>query len=333
MWTSIPAPPGMRLLYRKTAKISSLFPLFRKNLWEFSCRERSGQPVCKRGFSTRREHGVPARRRKGREGRRVIHRVFHRVEEVILFFDRRWIKLKSRAKCDIMGSMKEKAPDFGRCRALYEENADRFAAFAALLTAYNARFNLTSVTEEREIRFKHFYDSLAGEFLLPEGARAAEVGSGGGFPSVPLMIARPDLSFTLIESTGKKCEFLGVVIRELGLRAEVVNARAEDVGRDPRYREKFDVCCARAVARLDTLAEYCMPLVRTGGQFIAYKGGMPETDIASRAISLLGGGEAEVIRYALWEGFGARCLVAVPKVKRTPPQYPRGNGAERRKPL
>ena len=216
---------------------------------------------------------------------------------------------------------------------LLKEHAEAFEKFASLLSEYNQKFNLTAITKPQEVEIKHFLDSLAGERYFPQGAAVAEVGSGAGFPSVPLMIARGDLRFTLIESTGKKCEFLRTVIRELNLNGEVVNLRAEDAGRDVRFREKFDVCCARAVARLNTLSEYCLPLVRVGGIFLAYKGETDETAEAQHAISVLGGGETDVQKYELPSDMGRRMLVCIPKKRATPPQYPRGQGRERTKPL
>lgn len=225
------------------------------------------------------------------------------------------------------------APDFGELSEIRKQCGEKFTAFYRLLLEYNARFNLTSIVEEGEVEVKHFLDSLAGIRCFPQNARVCEVGSGAGFPSVPLMIARPDLSFTLVESTGKKCTFLSTVIRELGLRGEVVNARAEDVGRDEAHREKYDVCCARAVARLNTLAEYCMPLVKKGGVFVAYKGSADELTEGKKAISILGGGKTQVISYELPENYGARTLIVCEKSKPTPAAYPRGNGAERRNPL
>lgn len=211
--------------------------------------------------------------------------------------------------------------------------SEKFARFRALLLEYNEKFNLTSLTEEREVLYKHFVDSLAGAPLFPQGARVCEVGSGAGFPSVPLMIVREDLFFTLIESTGKKCEFLRVVARELHLPAEVLHLRAEEAGRG-ELRESFDICCARAVARLNTLAEYCLPLVRQGGGMIAYKGDTEEElEEGKRALSLLGGGEAERFSYSLPEGMGKRTILYIPKTGRTPVKYPRGQGKERSKPI
>ena len=226
-------------------------------------------------------------------------------------------------------------PDFRKTEILYTENEEKFSAFSALLKEYNQKFNLTSITADEEIKYKHFYDSLYGAELFGKNARVAEIGSGGGFPSIPLKIARPDLSFTLIESTGKKCEFLKIVVKELSLDGvEIVNARAEEIAKDLRYREAFDVCCARAVARLNTLAEYCLPFVKKGGSFITYKGdGEEELAEAKKALQILGGGEVRSVSYDLPEGYGKRRLIAVTKEKNTPALYPRGHGKERTKPL
>ncbi len=228
--------------------------------------------------------------------------------------------------------MEQRKPDISALSALCGRESAKFSRFKDLLLSYNARFNLTAITEEKEIFVKHFLDSVAGEGFFPKGACVAEVGSGAGFPSVPLMIVRPDLRFTLIESTGKKCEFLKVAQKELGLNARVVCGRAEELGRLATYRERYDVCCARAVARLNTLAEYCMPLVRVGGMFIAWKGGMSETEEAKKAISVLGG-RADEVEYSLPDGMGERTLVLVKKTAPTPQKYPRGRGAERRDPI
>ena len=145
------------------------------------------------------------------------------------------------------------------------ETGEKFSAFYALLSEYNQKVNLTRIVGREDCYRKHFLDSLLGEKFFPQGAACLEVGSGGGFPSVPLMIARPDLSFVLVESVGKKCAFLERAAAELGLNAVVLNARAEEIAREEKYREKFGVCCARAVARLNTLAEYCVPFVKKGG--------------------------------------------------------------------
>ena len=182
---------------------------------------------------------------------------------------------------------------------------------------------------------KHFFDSIQPQKYFPKGAKVVEIGSGGGFPSVPLKIIRDDLSFTLIESTGKKCEYLRHVVDKLGFSGvQVLNIRAEDGGKDKNLREKFDVATARAVARLNTLCEYCLPFVKIGGRFIAYKGDADdEINESLNAIKTLGGEIEKIEKYDLPEGFGKRTVIVIKKVKSTPEKYPRGRGLERKKPL
>lgn len=214
------------------------------------------------------------------------------------------------------------------------QTGEKFSAFYALLSEYNQKFNLTRITGREECDVKHFYDSLLGEPYFPQGAACLEVGSGGGFPSVPLMIWRPDLSFTLVESVGKKCSFLEKAVSELGLNARVVNGRAEELARDANYREKFGVCCARAVARLNSLSEYCVPFVKTGGVFVAYKGdAAEEIEEAANAFRVLGVRLQSAETFELPGGAGARTIVVAEKVRPTPAAYPRGRGKERSKPL
>ena len=148
---------------------------------------------------------------------------------------------------------------------LNEKQKEQFKRYCELLIEYNERFNLTAITEKREIYIKHFIDSALAVELL-KGENLADVGSGGGFPALPLKIIKPELEVTLIEATEKKCEFLKEIVGQLGLTGvKVVCGRAEDLAKNPDYREKFDICTARAVARLNVLAEYCLPFVKKGG--------------------------------------------------------------------
>lgn len=224
--------------------------------------------------------------------------------------------------------------DTDRFHALIKENSDKFNFLAELLKEHNKMYNLTSICDDEGIYYKHFLDSVVGEEYFKQGATVAEIGSGGGFPSLPLKLVRDDLKFTLVESTGKKCNYLNTVVDKLNLKGvKVVNMRAEDGARDKVYREKFDVCCARAVARLNTLSEYCLPYVKSGGKFIAYKGDCDEELAeAENAIKILGGEIEKVIRYEL-ENCGRRTIVIVKKVNPTPAKFPRGNGKERKQPL
>lgn len=215
------------------------------------------------------------------------------------------------------------------------EHKEKFEAFRAYLLEYNQKYNLTAITEEKDMLYKHFFDSLAGKTFLRQNSKVAEIGSGAGFPSIPLKIVRDDLSFYLFESVGKKCDFLHVIVDNLGLQnVYIYNMRAEDAARQVIHREKYDYVLARAVAAMNTLAEYCMPFIKVGGEFIAYKSGdVTEIQGAEKALKILGGQKAEIYPYSLPENYGERVVAAVKKVKNTPDKYPRGNGKERKNPL
>ena len=218
---------------------------------------------------------------------------------------------------------------------IFEEKRDVFEAFRRLLLEYNERYNLTAITDEKDIYYKHFLDSAVGADFFKPRAKVAEIGSGAGFPSIVLKILREDLSFDLFESVGKKCEFLRAVVDNLGLKGmNIYNFRAEDCARDIRFREKYDHVTARAVARMNTLCEYCMPFVKVGGKFIAYKSGdVEEIHEAKNACFILGGKIKEILPYSLPERYGERVLAVVEKTKDTPSLYPRGQGKERKNPL
>lgn len=213
------------------------------------------------------------------------------------------------------------------------ERLDRYAVF---LADWNGRVNLTAITEPREIAVKHFLDSLLLLDACPpgEGAKLADVGAGAGFPSVPVKIARPDLRLTLLDSLGKRTAFLEALSRELGQDNRVVHIRAEEAGRDPAFREGFDLVTARAVAPLPLLCEYCLPLVRPGGTFAALKGPSAAEELreARRAVSLLGGTESGVREYTLPDG-GQRSIILLTKRSQTPAKYPRNHGQMKKSPL
>ena len=215
------------------------------------------------------------------------------------------------------------------------EYKEKFEAFRALILEYNQRYNLTTILEEKDMYYKHFLDSAAGADLFKKGGKVAEIGSGAGFPSIVVKILRDDLSFDLFESVGKKCEFLHAVVDKLDLTdMHIYNIRAEDAARDKNFRESYDHVTARAVARMNTLSEYCLPFAKVGGSFIAYKSGdTEEITEAESAYKILGAKCEKVIPYSLPENYGERILAVVKKVKPTPPKYPRGQGKERKNPL
>ena len=222
----------------------------------------------------------------------------------------------------------------------YEElvfftHKEKFDAFRKLLIEYNEKYNLTTITEEKDMQYKHFLDSVLGEAFFKPNAKVIEIGSGAGFPSIPLKLIRPDLQLDLIESVGKKCEFLRAVVDNLQLKnVHIYNMRAEDCAKDVKFREKYDHATARAVARMNTLSEYCLPFVKVGGTFIAYKSGdTTELYEAETAYKTLGGKMQEICAYALPEEYGERTLTVIKKIKNTPPRYPRGQGKERKNPL
>ncbi len=209
---------------------------------------------------------------------------------------------------------------------------EKFNIYKDVLLKFNEMFNITTITEEEEIIKKHFIDSVIYADKL-EGKTLIDIGSGGGFPAIPIKIMRDDLDVTLVEATGKKCTFLQEVIKELDLKnIKVINGRAEELALNPTLREKFDICTARAVARLNTLCEYCMPFVKVGGKFVSFKAESTEEVIeASNAIKTLGGKLNKVEKFDIF-GNG-RSVIIIDKEKNTPTKYPRGRGKERKNPL
>lgn len=208
----------------------------------------------------------------------------------------------------------------------------QFRRYFEILVEVNQVMNLTAITEEDQVAVKHFADSLT---LLPYLARMgvkslADIGTGAGFPGIPLKIACPALRVTLIDSLEKRVGFLNRVIEELGLEGiSAIHARAEDAGRDPKLRSQFDVSVARAVAPMNVLAEYCMPFVRKGGHFIAMKG--PSEEAYDRAISLLGGTQVSDDLFDLDDM--QRRIICIRMDKNISTQYPRKAGIPKKKPL
>jgi 16S rRNA (guanine527-N7)-methyltransferase len=216
---------------------------------------------------------------------------------------------------------------------------DQFERYFQELVDWNQRFNLTRITEPSEVAVKHFLDSLSvfpALSDLPPNFSLIDVGTGAGFPGVPLKIVLPELKVTLLDSTGKKTKFLLHLVESLAFsQVSVITARAEDAARQTAHREQYDVTTARAVSPLATLAEYTLPFVKVGGQVIAQKGIEPidEVKAAENALKILGGKVKQIIPVAVPALEAARHLVIIEKIKSTPKQYPRQAGLPAKKPL
>lgn len=221
---------------------------------------------------------------------------------------------------------------------LSEEQQEQFRVYEALLLEWNRMINLTAVRDPEGIRLKHFLDSLSCVPVLGDmnGKSLIDVGTGAGFPGIPLRIFYPEMRLTLVDSVGKKTDFCQLVVNTLRLKGtKVINGRSEELGADKATREKFDAASARAVAGLPVLCEYLLPLVKVGGRMIAQKGesGPEELKTAENAIRILGGGEAALSQVRLPEVEGDRWIISIPKVKNTPPGYPRRTGLPAKKPI
>lgn len=224
---------------------------------------------------------------------------------------------------DIRGFLTAQAKAMGV--KIKPEQAERFQVYLELLLEWNEKQNLTAITEPQLVAEKHFLDSLTLlRCGIKEGAKLIDVGTGAGFPGVPLKILRPDLELTLLDGANKRLAFLREVCAKLGLQAEFLHKRAEEAGRDSLLRERFDVATARAVAPLPVLAEYCLPLVKMRGWFLAMKGPGAGEELAqaARALQLLGGAEGEIVSLMLPTA-GERAIVCARKLAFTPKEYPR----------
>jgi len=210
--------------------------------------------------------------------------------------------------------------------------------FHKILCEWNEFMNLTGITEYNEVVIKHFVDSLAVNcvYSFKKTDRVVDIGTGAGFPGIPLKIMYPDTSFTLLDSLNKRIKFLDEVIRINSLDGiETLHGRAEDYARDKNYREAFDVCVSRAVANLSTLSEYCLPYVKVGGVFISYKAGQLDEELkaSERAIKLLGGEIKEVHKLTLPDTDIDRTFVVIKKTAATSKKYPRKAGLPSKEPL
>lgn len=218
--------------------------------------------------------------------------------------------------------------------AVSDKQLELLDSFGALLTEKNKSVNLTSITDPDGIAVKHFADSISLlKADIPQGAKVLDLGCGAGFPGIPLLIMRPDIKLTLLDSTGKKLDFVSEALDALGLEAEVLHGRAEELGQNPDYREKYDIVVSRAVAYLNTLCELALPLVKPGGTFIPMKGASAaeEAKAAYTAIKTLGGNLEKSIDFTLTDG--SRSLLIIKKLSPTPPKYPRHGSQISKKPL
>ena len=213
-----------------------------------------------------------------------------------------------------------------------------FELYMQLLLEWNEKFNLTAITNPKDIVIKHFADSCGtvGHEILNSEGLLADIGSGAGFPGIPLKILCPDLTVVLMDSLKKRVGFLETVIEALSLKNIcAVHGRAEDLARAIEFREQFDYVTARAVASLPVLSEYCLPFVKTGGLFLAYKsaGAREEAEQASAGIRVLGGGRPKIREYLLPDSDYRRSVVIIEKRRETPKSFPRKAGTAAKKPL
>ena len=210
---------------------------------------------------------------------------------------------------------------------------DKFNIYADFLVVYNEKVNLTAITDPMEILCKHFIDSacLLKYVDISNNSSLIDVGTGAGFPSVPLKILRPDIRLTLLDSLNKRIDFLKQLCDKLEIDADFIHGRAEDISKMPEYREKFDYSCARAVANISTLSELCIPFVKVGGSFISMKGPTEDVSRGTNAIEILGGSVANSIDYSLFDE--QRRIFVIRKISQTPIKYPRNSAQIKKKSL
>ena len=235
---------------------------------------------------------------------------------------------------DIIEEFRDNLISYGM--SVSEEQLDLFNRYYDLLIEWNEKINLTAITEKRDVFIKHFLDSVSiiKAYDISSIDNMIDVGTGAGFPGIPIKIMFPHIKITLLDSLNKRLVFLNEVISELNLNNIVtVHGRAEDIAKDIKYREQYDLCVSRAVANLSTLTELCLPFVRTGGSFISYKSekASEEINAAGNAIRLIGGRYNKRIDFELDDY--DRTFIVIDKVEATPRRYPRKAGTPAKEPL
>ena len=223
--------------------------------------------------------------------------------------------------------------EFSKCNiALSQEQGEKLLKLYEFLVEYNEKVNLTAITDFEEVVVKHFVDSILPftKLRIDESSSFIDVGTGAGFPSIPLLIYRPDLEGTLLEALNKRCVFLEAACELVGVKAKVVHGRAEDYAKDKR--EQFDIATARAVAAMPVLCEYCLPYVKTGGRFVALKSVNENSDESENAIKILGGKTEQILDYEITNGDNRRLFI-IKKISQTPTKYPRNPSMIKKKPL
>lgn len=223
--------------------------------------------------------------------------------------------------------------DLSPYQKIIESNRNAFETFFEELVSYNDKVNLTAITDKHDVYTKHFLDSILSIDAIPIGSSLVDIGAGAGFPSLPIKIVRPDLDITMVDSLNKRITFLDYITNLLNIQTTNVHARAEDFAKD--HREMYDVAVARAVAKLNTLVEYLLPLIKVGGRIIAYKGSNFKEELAesTKAIEILGGKYLKTLNFELPNDYGERNIVIIEKIKPTPTKYPRSKNQPKTNPI
>lgn len=217
-----------------------------------------------------------------------------------------------------------------------DKQLEQFFEYMNLLIEWNEKINLTAITEPKEIIIKHFIDSLTINKYIEKNNKIVDVGTGAGFPGIPIKIYKPEVEVTLVDSLNKRINFLNEVISKLGLeKIDTIHSRVEEFARNKKYREKFDISTSRAVANLSTLSEYLIPLVKENGKIICMKASEAEEEIeqAKKAINVLGGTIKNVETFDLPQSDIGRTIITIEKIKKTPAKYPRKAGTPSKEPI